>query len=113
MAQGDSSPWVHALRLLILMAVVMAVAALVRHWAALRGRKVAHHAIGRFLLAKVTLVALAMAAGLALDTSISHADAWVSVGLAAVVALGGPIIHPWLVKTRAVEDHPTAAAVAV
>lgn len=82
MAQGDSSPWVHALRLLILMA-------------------------------KVTLVALAMAAGLALDTSISHADAWVSVGLAAVAALGGPIIHPWLVKTRAVEDHPTAAAVAV
>ena len=112
LAQGDSSPWEHALRLVALMAVVMAVAAAVRWLAARRGRHVAHHPIGRFLMAKMALVVMAVAAGLALENSISNVDVWVALGLAAVVAVAGPVIHPWLMNADPVELDHTSAAVA-
>ncbi|MGY4708371.1 hypothetical protein ACXDF8_02160 [Mycolicibacterium sp. CBM1] len=105
LAQGDSSPWQHALRLIVLMAAVMAVTTVVRKWAARRGRHVAHHPIGRFLLAKFAIVALAVAAGLGLESAIANADLWVAVGLAAVVAVAGPLIHPWLVKADTPEHR--------
>jgi hypothetical protein len=111
LAQGDSSPWEHALKLVALMGIVMSVATAVRWWAARRGRHVAHHPIGRFLMAKAALVALAVAAGLALENSVSHADLWVGVGLAAVVGLVGPVIHPWLMKADSAEPEPEHAAV--
>ncbi|EHB55006.1 hypothetical protein MycrhDRAFT_2200 [Mycolicibacterium rhodesiae JS60] len=112
LVQGDSSPWEHALNLVALMGIVMAVAAAVRWWAARRGRPVAHHPIGRFLLAKMALVAMAVAAGLALENSVSNVDLWVGVGIAAVVGLAGPAIHPWLTKAGPAELEPTNAAVA-
>ncbi|CAN5356261.1 hypothetical protein BH09ACT8_BH09ACT8_03870 [soil metagenome] len=117
LAQGDSSPWEHALRLLALMASVMAVAEVARRWAARRGRRVNHHAVGRFIVVKVGLMALAVAAGLLLQNQLVHVDVWVSVGLAVVVAGLGPVIHPWLVKSHAGPaeadvDQTDAAAVA-
>lgn len=112
LVQGDSSPWEHALNLIALMAVVMAVAAAVRWWAARRGRSVAHHPIGRFLMAKTALVAMAVAAGLALENSVSNVDLWVGLGIAAVVGLVGPAIHPWLTKAAPAELETTDAAVA-
>ncbi|MDY6998197.1 MAG: hypothetical protein SW019_16490 [Actinomycetota bacterium] len=96
--QGDSSPVEHAVRLIALLAAVMLVAELVRRAAARRGRQVPHHPIGRFLLAKVALVGLALVAGLALDDLLAHAELWVGAGLILVVSLAGPRIHPWLVK---------------
>jgi hypothetical protein len=113
LAQGENSPWEHALRLLVLMAVVMAVMTVVRHWAARRGRRVAHHPIGRFLLAKLTLVGLAVFAGLALEDSIANVNLWVSAGLAVMVAVVGPIVHPWLVKADAAEPDRSNQAVVV
>ncbi len=119
LAQGDSSPAEHALRLLILMAVVMAVATGVRRWREHRGHHVTHHPIGRFLLVKVALLAGAMLAGLALDGWIADADLWVAIGMGAAVAFGGPLIHPWLMKqerdTAQVthNDTMTAAPVAL
>ncbi|MBB3748898.1 hypothetical protein FHT44_001359 [Mycolicibacterium sp. BK634] len=112
LAQGDSSPWEHAVRLIVLMGIVMTVASVVRWWAARRGRHVAHHPIGRFLMAKVALVAMAVAAGLALENSVSNADLWVGLGIAAVVGLAGPAIHPWLTKANPAQLEPTNAAVA-
>jgi hypothetical protein len=111
LAQGSSSPWEHALRLVVLMAIVMTVAAVLRWWAARRGRHVAHHPIGRFLMAKLALVTLAVVAGIALENVISHVDLCVGVGLAAVVGLVGPAIHPWLMNSDPAEPEPTDAAV--
>ncbi|MCX2929371.1 hypothetical protein ORI20_03735 [Mycobacterium sp. CVI_P3] len=112
LAQGTSSPWEHALRLVALMAIVMTVATAVRWWAARLGRPVAHHPIGRFLMAKMALVAMAVAAGLALENSVSNVDLWVGLGIAAVVAVVGPLIHPWLINGAPAEPDTTNAAVA-
>ncbi|WP_141564298.1 hypothetical protein [Mycolicibacterium palauense] len=107
LVQGEGSPWIHALRLVVLMAVVMTVAEVVRRWAARRGRRVNHHALGRFLLAKLGVVALAVAAGLLLQDWLANANVWVGLGLAVVVAVAGPLIHPWLVRAAdESEDDP-------
>lgn len=98
----DGSPLEHAARLLVLMAIVMGVRQTV-HWIAeRRSRQLPRHPIGRFLVAKVAVVALALAAALALEGWLSYVDLWVALGMGALVALAGPALHPWLMKTRPV-----------
>jgi low temperature requirement protein LtrA len=92
------SPLEHAVRLLALMAVVMTVSRAVRWWADRRGRRLPEHPIGRFLVAKVALVVVALAAAVTLDGVVAHADQWVAVGIGIAVAMAGPLLHPWLMK---------------
>lgn len=98
LAHRGQSPWEHAIRLLGLMAVVMAVSTAARHFAARAGKQVRSHAIGRFLLLKVALVALAVGAGLVLGERIPNADMWIGVGMGVTVAVVGPMVHPWLMR---------------
>lgn len=100
MAQGDSSPAEHAVRLVALLAAIMAVAEVVRRLAARRGRQVVHHPIGRFLLAKAAVVGLAVVAGIAAESWLPHAELWVGSGLIVLVGIVGPQIHPWLVRAE-------------
>lgn len=88
--------WETVLRLLVIMGVAMALSAVLRHWAARRGRTVPEHSIGRFLIAKLGLLLLAMVAGLMLQPWVSGADLWIGVGMCALVAVAGPMLHPWL-----------------
>ena len=96
---NEGSPLEHAARLLVLMAVVMGVSQAVHRIAERRGRHLPKHPIGRFLVAKVALVALALAAAMALEGWLPDVDLWVAVGMGALVALAGPALHPWLMKT--------------
>ena len=98
----EGSPLEHAVRLLVLMAVVMGVSQWVHHIAERRGRGLPKHPIGRFLMAKVALVALALAAAMALEGWLPEVNLWVAVGMGALVALAGPALHPWLMKTDTV-----------
>ena len=100
----DGSPLEHALRLLVLMAVVMGVSQAVHRIAAWRGKHLPKHPVGRFLAAKVTLVALALAAAMALEGWLPEVNLWVAVGMGALVALAGPALHPWLMKSGAVRS---------
>lgn len=96
MAHAGDTPWQHAVRLVVLMAVVMGVSSVVRRVAARQGRPVAHPPVGKFLIAKGTLVLAAVAAGYVLDGRIANVDMWIGLGLVFTVAVGGPIVHPWL-----------------
>jgi len=96
--RGDS-PWVHGIRLLAIMAVVMTTTALLRRWAAAKGRRVPHHPIGRFLVAKVALVGIGVAAAVLLQETIPQIDIWIAVGMGLLTAGLGPLLHPWLAKT--------------
>ncbi len=99
--------WETVLRLLVIMGVAMALSAGLRHWAAQRGRAVPGHSIGRFLIAKLGLLLLAVVAGLMLQPWVSAADLWIGVGMCALVAVAGPMLHPWLAES----DSHTPAAV--
>jgi hypothetical protein len=109
LAHSGESPWEHALRLLALMGIAMAVSTMVRRWASRRGRRVPQHSIGRFLLAKLALLVLAVGAGILLQRWIPDPDVWIGVGLGVVVTVIGPVIHPWLTGASH-EDVDTAAA---
>jgi hypothetical protein len=99
----DGSPLEHAVRLLALMATVMTVSWAVHRIAARLGRSLPRHPVGRFLLAKVGIVVLALVAATALDGLLADANLWVAVGMGAVVALLGPVLHPWLMHTDAAQ----------
>ncbi|AQA01248.1 hypothetical protein BVC93_01090 [Mycobacterium sp. MS1601] len=88
--------WETVLRLLLIMGVVMTLSTAVRHWASRRGKNVPEHSVGRFLIAKLGLLALAVVAGLALDSWVHSADLWIGLGMCVLVAVVGPLIHPWL-----------------
>jgi hypothetical protein len=98
LAHSGESPLLHALRLLGLMAIVMAASTLVRRWASMSGRRVPHHRIGRFVALKIGLLCVAVAVGIALESVVSDADVWIAVGMAALVAVAGPRLHPWLTE---------------
>jgi hypothetical protein len=103
MLHAGESPLVHAIRLLVLMAVVMSLSTAARRVAAKRGRVVAHPPLGRFLVLKLALLALAVVAATMLDAWVPHADVWIAVGLALLVMTVGPHVHPWLVGRTATE----------
>ena len=109
LAQAGHPPLEHALRLLAIMAVVMAVSTAVRWWAQRRGQQLPRHPIGRFLVAKLGLVAAAAAAVMTLGQWVPGIDVWVAVGLFVVVAVGGPPIHPWLLNPSHDIERATAA----
>jgi hypothetical protein len=88
--------WETVLRLLVIMGVAMALSAALRHWATRQGRTVPEHSVGRFLIAKLGLLLLAVVAGLLLQPWVSAADLWIGVGMCALVAVAGPMLHPWL-----------------
>lgn len=96
MAHAGESPWQHALRLVALMVGVMTVATVARRVATRRGRHRQHPRLGRFIVLKGAVVALAVMATLVLDKWIDKPDRWIGLGLTAVVALVGPMVHPWL-----------------
>lgn len=96
LSHSEDPPLEIGLRLLALMAVVMVASTLVRRAAERRGKRVPQHRIGRFLAVKVALLAGAVVAGIVLEGSIAHADMWIGVATAVVVALAGPALHPWL-----------------
>ena len=100
LVHGGQSPWMHALRLLVLMGIVMAVAALVRRLAAARGRRLPHHPIGRFLAAKIAMLGLALFVATAFDW-LPYTDVWIAFGLAVAVLALGPRMHPWLMRRPA------------
>lgn len=97
----DGSPLDHALRLLALMATVMTVSWAVHRIAEATGRDLPRHPVGRFLLAKVAVVALALVAAVALEGWLADVDFWVAVGMGTVVTLLGPALHPWLIDADA------------
>lgn len=94
--QGGTPLWEHAARLLGLMAIVMTVTT-VR--ARLRNRP-PKHPIGRFLAAKVGVVVLAVLAALLIGGRIDNEDMWIGLGLFVLVAVFGPILHPWLIRAE-------------
>jgi hypothetical protein len=102
----DGSPLEHALRLLALMAIVMGGSWLAHRVAERRGRTLPQHPVGRFLLAKVAVVAVALVAAVALENVLADPNLWVALGMGATVALLGPSLHPWLMNA---EPAPTAA----
>jgi hypothetical protein len=102
------SPLQHALRLLAVMAIVMTTSALVHAWADRTGRHLPRHPVGRFLLGKLVLVAVALAAATGLHGVLPHVDAVVAGGMAVAVAALGPMLHPWFMKQRS--DHGAVAA---
>ena len=116
MAQGDSSPAEHAVHLMALLVAIMAVTDVARRLAARRGRRVAHHPIGRFLLAKTAVVGLAVVAGIVVDGWLPHAELWVGAGLVVLIGAVGPLLHPWLINaarpapTRMVDEPVLVAA---
>jgi hypothetical protein len=96
----DGSPLEHALRLLALVAVVMGGSWLVHRIAEHRGRALPQHPVGRFLLAKVGIVAVALVAAVALESVFADPNLVVALGMGAVVALLGPVLHPWLMNAE-------------
>lgn len=94
------TPLEHALRLLAIMAVVMTTSSAVHWLAERRGKHLPRHPIGRFLLFKLALVAVALGTAVALNGVVPHLDVWVALGMAAVVAGVGPALHPWLMNQR-------------
>jgi hypothetical protein len=99
LGQAGHSLAEHALRLVALMAIVMALTTAVQRRRAAQGRLVKKHPIGRFLAMKLGLVAAAVVADLALAQWVTTPDPWVALGLVVVVAVGGPLLHPWLTKS--------------
>ena len=98
--------WEVVLRLVVIMGIAMTVSALVRRWAVRRGRRVPEHSIGRFVIAKLALLMLAVIAAVVLELWIPKADMWIGLGMAVLVAVVGPRIHPWLSG----DTHHTNAA---
>lgn len=96
MAHAGESPWQHAVRLVVLMIGVMTVAAVARRAAERRGQHPRHPRLGSFIALKGSVITLAVMAGFVLDGRIANPDMWIGLGLIAVVALIGPLIHPWL-----------------
>lgn len=94
--QSGTPLWEHAARLLGLMAIVMTVTT-VR--ARLRNRP-PKHPIARFMAAKVGLVVLAVLAAILTSGRIDNEDMWIGLGLFALVAVFGPRLHPWLMRTE-------------
>lgn len=101
---NEGSPLEHALRLLALMAVVTAVSWALHRIADATGRDLPRHPVGRFLIAKVAVVAVGLVAAVALEGLLADVNFWVALGMGAAVALGGPAVHPWLMKSESHAD---------
>jgi hypothetical protein len=92
--------WEHALRMLVIMIVVLAVIELLarRRTGRERGPRLAH---GRIIAAKLGLLAVAVVAEWLLDHWTAQASAIVAVGLAALTAVFGPGLQRHLVSASA------------
>lgn len=98
---GDLSPWVHALRLLVVVLVAFPVA----RWAHARYLRWRGSEAGSrphlwgLVVAKVLLVAIALVIELALEQWLGRtaATAVAAAAILVVVAVGGPLVHERLV----------------
>ncbi|OBA71703.1 hypothetical protein A5641_10325 [Mycobacterium sp. 1554424.7] len=87
--------WEEAARLLTLLAIVTVLSS-IRHKRAAKQDAKAPTPLGRFIIAKLALVIVAVIATLLLEQTTLNAGMWVAVGMATMVSVVGPAIHPWL-----------------
>jgi hypothetical protein len=99
---GSTPLWVHAVKLVGLMAIVTMLVRLVRQRRAARAgiRAKPQLSVPRVLAVKASLVLAAMIVSWLLDGRVSHAYLVVATGLLVVVALLGPRLHPRLLAER-------------
>ncbi|WP_329561795.1 hypothetical protein [Kitasatospora sp. NBC_01266] len=95
-ALGRGDPWwEHLVRVTVLLLAVVPPAQLLRRRQARRGgaRPGRQVPIGRLVLAKLVLLAVALAAGALLGRYLADPDLPVAAGITLVVAFGGPRYH--------------------
>ena len=107
---GGTPLWEHAAKTLALVLTVP----FVIHWLRARRERRAgitgrpRLALRRLIAAKLSLVAVALGVNAALDGHVPGADYIVAAGLAAAVALLGPLLHPHLLKPVAASPNTQA-----
>ncbi|MFG2794959.1 hypothetical protein [Streptomyces sp. NPDC048419] len=89
MLGGDMPAWQHALRLLAAVLIIPPLIHLLRR----RLNHTGHLPLRRLVMAKILLVAAALALDLLLTAWTSHADIFTAVAVAVSVAVGGPLVH--------------------
>ncbi|MFF7331866.1 hypothetical protein ACIQU5_34025 [Streptomyces sp. NPDC090306] len=106
-----ASLWEHAERLLL---IILVVAPLLERARTRRRRREGregelHVSLPRLILLKLGVVALALVVTAALRGRVDEIDYWVAAGMAVVVSVVGPALHPWMVVGPA-EVRPGGAA---
>jgi hypothetical protein len=89
--------WQHALRLLAAVLIIPPLIHLLRR----RLNRTSHLPLRRLVMAKVLLIAAALALDLLLAPWTSHADLITAIAIALSVAVGGPLVHNAAPRTRA------------